>query len=339
MATLFVSVVIPCYNEVYFIKQCLNSIIDNDYPKSNLEILVIDGMSNDGTREIIQDYSNRSQSIRLVDNPDRIKPKALNIGIQESQGDIIIRMDAHSVYEPDYISKCVKYLEEYNADNVGGTRKTLPGSNTLLAKSIAHSISNPFAAGNATYRTGAKSVKWVDTVFGGCYRREIFEKIGMFDEALIRGQDREFNVRLVKNGGKILFSPDIVCHYYARSNYIDFVKWIFVGGLTPFYISKIVGNRIYSWRNLVPLAFSLSLFFTGLLSFVIPEFLYLLFAIIVFYTLGSLFFSLRVVKKERDLRFFPLMFFIFLSTHIPYGLGSLLGIVKPVDKKEIWSKV
>lgn len=191
-----VTIIVPCLNEREFIGACLDSVIANDYPKDRLEILVIDGMSDDGTRAIVEEYAQRHPSIRMVDNPDKIKPRALNIGIQEARGGIIIRMDAHALYEPDYISKSVHYLEEYDADNVGGIRMTLPRSSSRMARAIAHAISHPFAAGNATYRTGAKEIKWVGTVFGGCYRREVFDRIGLFNEALIRGQDREFNVRL-----------------------------------------------------------------------------------------------------------------------------------------------
>ncbi len=133
----FVTIIIPCWNEEKFIQKCLESIINQNYPKDKMEILVVDGMSEDKTREIIVDYSKRFSFIKLVDNPKKFTPFALNIGIKNSGGEIIIRMDAHAGYEKDYISKCVKYQKEYNADNIGGSIKTLPSQKTILSKAIA----------------------------------------------------------------------------------------------------------------------------------------------------------------------------------------------------------
>ncbi len=334
-----VTIIIPCYNERRFIGQCLDSIIANDFPKEQLEVLVVDGMSSDGTRDIVAEYEQRYPFIRMLDNPSRIKPKALNLGIQAARGEIIIRMDAHAYYETGYIAKCVYYLEKYGADNVGGVRRTLPGSNTLWARAIARSISHPFAAGNATYRIGARDMKWVDTVFGGCYRRVLFDEIGLFNETLIRGQDREFNVRLTQNGGKILFVPDIVCYYYARDSLWDFLRWMYVGGLTPFYVSRIVGRRIFSWRNLVPLVFVLTLIGSLVLGLFWPWFLRVFLVVILVYLLAAVVSSLNIVREEGDIRFLLLMPVVFAMTHLAYGLGSLVGLLKPVRRETIWSGV
>lgn len=334
-----VTVIIPCLNEREFIGCCLDSIVANDYPKDKLEVLVVDGMSGDGTRAIVEEFTQRYSFVRMVNNPDKIKPRALNIGIQEAKGSIVIRKDAHTVYASDYISKSVKYLHEYDADNVGGVRKTLPGDESVLARAIAHSISHPFAAGNAIYRTGSKTVRWVDTVFGGCYHKKVFERIGLFDEALIRGQDREFNVRLQRVGGRILLAPDIVCYYFARDDLRDFLAWIFVGGLTPFYVSKIVGKVIFSWRNLVPLLFVLSLLSALLLSPVSPMFFGLLGTIVLVYLAFCLYFSIPIAWKEKDARFLMAMPLVFAATHIPYGIGSLVGIFKPVEHQAEWTRV
>lgn len=334
-----VSVIIPCFNEQKFIGGCLETIVANDYPKDKLEVLVIDGMSTDQTRAILKEYAQKHSFIRMVDNPDRVKPKALNIGIQLAKGDIIIRMDAHAIYEPDYIFKSVKYLDEYNADNTGGVRKTLPGNNSVIARSIAYSISHPFAVGNATYRTGSKTIKWVDTVFGGCYRKETFEKMGLFNEVLTRGQDREFNVRLQREGGKILLAPDIVCHYYARSDLKEYFHWIFVGGLTPIYISKITRKIIFSWRNLIPLLFVSGLVFLFLLGFAHPVFWLLLLATVMLHTTLGFYFSIAIAQQEGEVKFLLTMPFVFLAIHILYGIGSLVGVFKPVDYQSEWSKV
>ena len=120
---LFVSIIIPCRNEEKYIGKCLQSIIEQNYPKDNLEVLVVDGMSEDRTREIVENYSQKYSFIKLFDNPKKFTPFGLNIGIKEAKGEIIMRMDAHAGYEKDYISKCVRYLENYDADNVGGAMK------------------------------------------------------------------------------------------------------------------------------------------------------------------------------------------------------------------------
>ena len=335
----FVSIIIPCYNEEKYIVQCLDSIVAGDYPLEKMEVLVVDGRSTDQTRHLLADYSLRHPVVKMVDNPHRLKPQALNIGIKMSKGDIIIRMDAHALYDKSYVSKSVKYLEEQNGDNVGGFLVTLPDGEGHIAKTIAYAMSNNFGVGNSTFRTGANECRWVDTVFGGCYRREIFEKIGLFNEALVRGQDREFNIRLQKAGGKILFAPDIICHYYARGTLRSYVPWFYSAGLTPFFISRLIGKKIFSWRNLVPPMFVLSLIILPLLSLLHPIFL-LVFGVEMFtYLACAVIVATPVVKREKDFRFLISMPFIFVLTHVVYGAGALMGLFKPVKDSGEWTKV
>lgn len=334
-----VTIIIPCFNEKKYIANCLDSIISGDYPLTSLEILVVDGMSTDGTQILLNEYAQKYSIIQVINNPEKIKPRALNIGIQAAKGEIIIRMDAHALYEPDYVSKSVRYLNEYKADNVGGIRKTLPSASTIIAKAIAYSISHPFAVGNATYRTGSNKMKWVDTVFGGCYRKQIFKEIGLFNEALIRGQDREFNVRLQRAGGKILLAPDIVCHYIARGDLHNFLEWIYIGGLTPFYISRITRQIIFSWRNLVPLAFVLSLSLISIIALFSPLFIWFLLGITAFYASCCLVVSIPIALRERNPLFLLVMPFIFATTHALYGIGSIAGMVKKVEYQTEWSRV
>lgn len=330
------SIIIPCYNEERHIGLCLDSILANSY--EDMEIIVVDGMSNDRTRSVVQQYLENYPFIRLLDNPHRIKSRALNAGITAARGQIIMCMDAHAVYDVGYISKCIHYLEAYSADNVGGLCRIVPRSTTLIARAIAHSLSSPFAAGNATHRIGAGSIKWVDTVFGGCFRRTTFDTVGSFNEALTRGQDREFNFRLRAAGGKILFAPDIVCDYFARDNLKEFIGWIYVGGLTPFYISRITGQSILSWRNLIPLCFVLTLAGTLALGFLHPLFLLSFAFVTLIYLVAAFVSSLSIVAKERELRFLAAMLFIFVVTHVVYGVGSLIGLLKPVRQRSIGNK-
>ena len=306
-----VSVIIPCINEERYIGKCLDSLVSQDYPKEKMEVFVVDGMSEDRTREVINKYVEKYSFFKLLDNPKKFTPFALNTGIRNSKGEIIIRMDAHATYIKDYISKCVKYSKEYGADNIGGTVKIIPKTNTLIAKTIALSLSNPFGVGNAYYKSGySKEPRWVDTVFGGCYKRGIFAKIGLFNENLVRSQDMEFNLRLKRAGGKILLVPDIVSYYYPKSNLKDFFFHNIEDGIWVIYPLKFV-KMLFKLRHYIPLIFVLTL----------PLSIWL-------YILVSLFFSAQIAFREKDIRYFFVMPAVFATRHIGYGLGSVWGLIK-----------
>ena len=324
----FVSVIIPCRNEEKYIEECLDSVINQDYPKEKLEVLVVDGMSEDRTREVIEKYTKQYLFIKLLNNPKKITPVAFNIGVKNSNGDFIIIMGAHSVYERDYISKCVKYSNEYNADNVGGIWKIVPREKTLVAKSIAFASSSIFGAGDAYYRSGySGQPKWVDTVFGGCYKREVFEKIGLFNENLKRSQDMEFNLRLKKAGGKILLVPDIIAYYYPKSNFKEFFVHNFKDGIWAIYPLKFVKIPL-CLRHYIPFIFILSLLGTGLLGIFFPIFFWLFLFIFGSYFLVANYFSVKISTKEKDIRFLFLMPLAFATRHIGYGSGSVWGLIK-----------
>lgn len=326
--TQFVSIIIPCHNEEKFIGKCLESIIQQDFPKENLEVLVIDGDSTDGTREIVKEYAGRYPFIKLLDNPKKFTPFGLNIGIKASKGEIIIRMDAHAGYEKKYISKCVKYLNEYKVDNVGGLMVTVSRSDTVLGRTIAAVLSHRFGVGPAVFRVGAKEPILVDTVFGGCYRKETFEKIGYFNENLPRGQDMELNLRIRKFGGKILLVPEIKSFYYARSDIGSFWRHSFTDGVELISPLKF-GVVIFSWRHLVPLVFVLSLIALVLLAFFSLKFLWPLLV----YLLINLYFSAKISLAKKDFRYLFLAPIVFAVLHIGYGLGSVYGLLKVIKNK------
>lgn len=200
----FVTVIVPCRNEERYIRGCLDSLIANDYPKDRLEILIVEGMSDDSTPTIVEEYAASYSFIRVIANPRRIKPTALNLGVQQSRGDVIMIADAHSFYPVDYISSNVKYLLDSGADNVGGVGRILPARQTKIAQTISLVLSHPFGSGNAYVKTGSSKPRWTDAVAFGCYRREIFQRIGMFREELVRSSDLDFNNRIRRAGGKIL---------------------------------------------------------------------------------------------------------------------------------------
>jgi len=323
-----ISIIIPCRNEKEFICKCLDSIIANDYPKESLEVLVVDGMSEDRTREILKDYTEKYSFIKVLDNPKRITPCALNIGIKNAQGEIIMRMDAHTTYEKNYVSKCIKYLKEYNADNVGGIWKIVPRQDTLVGKAITFSLSHPFGIGNAYYRYVSKDLRWVDTVPFFCYKKEVFDKIGLFNESLVGSQDMEFNMRLKRAGLKTLLVPEIISYYYARSEFKSFCKHNFHNGIwaiLPFRYTKIMP---VSLRHLVPLIFVLSLIGTGILSFFFLPFLWLFLFVIGLYSLTNIYFSLKIALRKKNIKYLFIMPILFLSLHLGYGLGSICGVTK-----------
>lgn len=329
-----VSIIIPCRNEEKFIGACLDSIIANDYPKDRLEVMVVDGMSEDTTRAIVEKYSRRHAFIRLLDNPKRIISPALNIGLREAKGEIIMKMDAHSTYPKDYISSCVRYLGEYQADNVGGVLNIVPRENTMVARCIAHALAHPFASGNAYIKVGSKKLRWADTAAFGCYRREVFEKIGLFNEEL-GGEDMDFNKRLKQAGGKILLVPDIVINYYADGNLKAFWRHNFADGVWATYVLKF-GSKAFSWRHLVPLAFVLSVIGSAALSTVLTPFLWLFVGITGAYIAANLGASLHLAIKKKRMLYLWVGPIVFATRHIAHGLGALLGLILVVVPGKHW---
>ena len=210
----FISIVMPLYNEEKYIRNCIESLLEQDYPLEKMEWLFVDGGSQDGTKAILEEYRGQYPAlIKLLDNPHKTVPYAMNIGIRAAVGDYIIRLDAHAEYATDYFSKCVYYLQNTDADNVGGVIETK--SSGRVGEAIASVVSSKFGVGNSQFRTNG-SDGYVDTVPFGAFRREVFEKYGLYDERLTRNQDNEMNYRIRANGGKIYLSNDIELAYYSR---------------------------------------------------------------------------------------------------------------------------
>ena len=216
MSQITVSVVMPVYNEVKYIDKCIRSLLLQDYPVQNMEWIFVDGRSQDNTVRILNGYAELyPQLIRVLENPHKIVPYAMNIGIAASRGKYIVRLDAHADYTQDYISKCGHYLDTTDADNVGGVADTK--SNGFIGNAVAKMLSSKFGVGNSQFRTGGDS-GYVDTVPFGAFRREVFSNYGGYDERLVRNQDNEMNYRIRKNGGKIYLSSDIHLTYYCRDS-------------------------------------------------------------------------------------------------------------------------
>jgi glycosyltransferase involved in cell wall biosynthesis len=334
-----VSVVIPCRNEAGHIVRCLDSIITGDYPADRLEILVVDGLSEDGTPERVRGYAGGKPQVRLLSNHQRITPSALNIGITAARGTIIVRIDAHSSVAPDYIRQCVTALHRHSADNVGGVMHTVPSNNTPAGRAIALSLSHPFGVGNSVFRTHRAEACEVDTVFGGCFPKAVFDKVGLYNEKLPRGQDMEFNLRLRRAGGRVVFVPEIVSHYFSRSTYRGFVRHNWINGIwaiLPFAFSDIVPIRP---RHLVPLAFVLGLAGLIVLSTVMPVARWLLVLVVAAYSLTAIAAALTVAWKRRDpsaAAYLPVMF---ATLHLCYGAGSFVGATQLMFQPQFWHRM
>ena len=318
------TIIVPCRNERRHIGVCLDSILASDHPRADLEVLVVDGRSDDGTREIVSEYAARHPEVRLLDNPRGIVPSALNIGIRAATGDAVMRMDAHAVYPPQYVPRLLAALAESGADNVGGCVVTLPADPSAVARAIAIALSHPFGVGNSYFRIGASAPRWVDTVPFGCYRREVFDRVGLFDEELIRNQDDEFNHRLLRHGGRVLLVPDVVAEYYPRGSFVMLARMYYQYGYFKPLVGRKVG-RIMTIRQLVPAAFLLTLAVVGLLGLVWPPARWLWLAIAGSYAAAVAAFAL-LGARGRGAGCAVALAAAFPVLHGSYGLGFLRGL-------------
>ena len=329
-----ISVICPIYNEEKYIGRCIESIMQQDYPKEDMEVLFVDGMSKDRTREIIASYQSKCPYLRVLDNPHQIVPPAMNIGIREAKGDIIVRLDAHAFFPENYFSELVKNLKELNADNVGGVCRTLPVNETVVCKCIANVLSSSFGMGNSHFRVGAKGVMQVDTVPFGCFHRELFDKIGYFDEELIRNQDDEFNGRIVKNGGKIFLLPQLVIDYFARDTIGKVYKMFYQYGLFKPLVNKKLGSPA-TIRQFFPLVFVLGLIVGPFFGFISPWFLVAYMAVLLAYfgiaTMSSL-------RDTKDLKQVLMQNWTYFVVHFGYGWGYINGLWKLLTRQPFVAK-
>ncbi len=322
-----VSVVMPLYNEEKYIDKCVRSLLAQDYPLDDMEWIFVDGESKDRTVEILNEFAERYPNlIRVLNNPHKIVPRAMNIGIAASRGRYVIRLDAHADYAPDYFSKCVRYLETTpDAENVGGVAETK--SRGFVGGAIAKMLSSKFGVGNSQFRTNGKSGP-VDTVPFGAFRREVFKKYGGYDERLVRNQDNEMNFRIRKNGGKIYLFDDIRLSYYCRDTVKGIARMAWQNGMWNVITMKLCPGAM-GVRHFIPLAFVASLVGLGALGFWTPIFWLALAAEAALYLTLDAFFS---SKQCSSLKEFALLLALFPIFHVSYGCGSLRGLGKLCEK-------
>jgi glycosyltransferase involved in cell wall biosynthesis len=319
-----VSIVIPCRNERGYIERCLDSIRASDYPQERMEILVADGRSSDGTRGILVRYCARHPSVVLLDNPQGTTPAGLNTAISAATGQVVIRMDAHVLYPPDYVRRLVAGLQESGADNVGGVLETVAGEDTPVARAIALAMSHRFGVGNSHHRVGTSQQMEVDTVPFGCFRKEVFDRVGMFDEELVRNQDDEFNFRLITRGGRVVLLPDVSCRYFSRRTLGQLARMYYQYGYFKPLVARKVG-RVMTVRQLVPAMFVLALAGAAWLSLWLPGARLGLAGLLATY--GSLVLLCAGAALPRHgWRCAAALAAVFPLLHMSYGVGFLLGI-------------
>ncbi|MFN8700257.1 MAG: glycosyltransferase family 2 protein [Flavobacteriales bacterium] len=321
-----VSVIIPCYQEAKHIDALMDNLLAQDYPAASLEILFADGGSTDGTWEKLEAFAAMHARVKVLDNPDKYVPHALNACIRESTGEIIVRMDAHSMYPTDYISTLVRKLNEHHADNVGGVWITEPGEDTAEARAIALVTTHPLGIGNADYRLGADGDKRADTVPYGCFRRSLFERIGMFDEELIRNQDDEFNGRIIRNGGSIWLIPSVKIRYKARPTRAKLAAMYYQYGLFKPLVNKKLGAPA-TLRQFAPPVFVLSGAVALLLVFLRPEWM-LVFLLWFALYFGSIALVSARLAASHGWVLWPHLALTFPAIHLNYGFGYLAGLIR-----------
>ena len=342
----FVSVIIPVRNEAKYIADSLGAVLSQDYPSHSMEVLVADGLSTDRTREIIAELADEYAHIdlKVLENPDRIVPTGMNIALMKARGDIIVRVDGHTMIAPDYLRACVQVLQESGADNVGGKMRAIGES--LFGQSVSLATSSPFGVGGARFHYSDLE-EWLDTVYMGAWKRESFENVGLFDEELVRNQDDEFNYRLRSQGGNILLSPKIKSQYFCRSSPKSLWKQYFQYG---YWKVRVLQKHPFQMRprQFVPAIFVGTLFLSFILIFISPISKYLFLFVIVSYLLFILLASILLDSdqpEEFDVSKYQygnyhklkwsrklLLFIVFPIMHLGYGMGFLIGLVKFADR-------
>jgi glycosyltransferase involved in cell wall biosynthesis len=321
-----VSVIIPVRNEAAYIQSTLDAVFAQDYPSNFLEVIVADGESDDGTADIIRRYAVNNSQLKWINNHHKTVSFGLNTALSIASGEVIVRMDSHSLYPSNYISTLVKALDEYCCDNVGCLIETIPADGRPASVAIAMALSHPFGVGNAWFRVGTQRVKEVDTVPFGCFRKAVFDKIGMFDVELVRNQDDEFNARMRRHGMKIVLIPFVKVQYVARDSYQKLFKMYYQYGLFKPLVNIKLG-QVASVRQLVPLFFVSYVLIFSFFSMIWPILGGGVFGVVLFYWIVSLMVALSVVRWDFcSSKLWHLMWSFFVL-HGAYGLGYLKGLI------------
>lgn len=318
-----VSIVIPMRNESKYIRSCLDSLVEQTFPQEKYEILVADGRSADNSRQLVSLYEGRNVSVRLLDNPSQTTPSGMNIGIRAASGHIIIIAGAHTIYPTDFVENCVLWLNKTGADVVGGPIKTAVESDHFGVRLASLILSSPFGVGDSLFRTSSKE-GYVDTVPYGAYRRVVLDRVGLFNERLVRNQDNDLSARIRQAGGKIYLTPALTTTYVRVCSYADLLRQAFTK--SQWHIFTLRENvHALGFRHLCPAVSVLSGAGLLLLSVRSPGARFFLSLLVLSYLLLGFWFAIR--KESRDS---PLLRaitpFACLLFHFVYGVGTLMGL-------------
>jgi succinoglycan biosynthesis protein ExoA len=314
----------PVRDEARFIERSLGCVLRQDYPPERMEVLVVDGMSGDATRDLVSALARRephAPAVTILDNPAGIVPSALNIGIERAPGDVVIRVDGHTEIAPDYVRRCVEVLRETGAHNVGGPQ--LGVGDGLLGRATALAANSPFGTGGARFRA-ADTAGWVDTVYMGAYPREVLRRLGGFDEELVRNQDDELNFRLVQAGGRIWLDPSIRCVYHSRENLGGFWRQYYEYGKFKVRLMQKRGG-LPALRNAGPPLLVLATAASLALAAATRRRPWVA-AVLGPYAAANL--AASVAAARRDVPALPALPLAFGAIHFGYGTGFLAGLWK-----------
>ncbi len=325
----FVSVIMPVRDEAKFIERSLGNVLGQDYPADRMEVIIVDGMSVDGTRDIIAGLQKQHPNLRLIDNPAQIVPPAMNLGLACAKGDIVVRIDGHALIDASYVSEAVETLLRTGADMVGGPMR--PYGDTPVRKAVAIAMSTPFGVGGGRFHY-LEQEEVVDTVYIGIARRELYLEMGGFDEEMVRAQDAEFSARIQDRGGKIVCNPKIKSRYYPRPDFGSLARQQYKTGFWKVRVLQKHPGRFF--RQLVPPIFVGALLISlaaapfskiGLWSFAFIGGSYVL------ANLAASFIS----AKKAGWDSLPLLPLTFAVLHLSYGFGFLLGLIRFMSQ---WGK-
>lgn len=325
-----VAIIIPTLNEERFISRCLNSIIKQTYEFEKMDVMIIDGGSNDKTKDIVAEYQKSHQNIRFIENKKKIQSVAFNIGFKKSTAPYIIRLDAHAEYDSKYISLCIESLkQDEKRGNVGGRCNILPFNQSLWAQTNAILNHSRFGIGGAAFRVSNEAHN-TDSVPFGAFPRKIIEKIGGMREDLPRGEDNEYNSRIRKAGYKIFFDPNIISSYFARPTLGASCKQMYANGNSIGYLYYIDREAI-GIRHLVPLLFVVSGLFSIIISVLWSPFCYVFCGGLALYIIADAIASIMGAKDNVKCTL-PL-FILFFCVHVSYGMGTIAGLIKGLKTK------
>lgn len=323
-----ISVIVPMRNEMKSISQCLRSLLSQTIPCSEYEIIVVDGMSDDGSTETVLKLQAESQNLRVLKNPAHIMPAGMNIGLRHAASPIVMVAGAHASYPSHYLAACLNYLEKTGADVVGGPLLTWAAGGGFTSRIIAAILSSRFGVGNVAFRTGLKE-GWVDTVPYGAYRKEAFDQCGLYDEELVRAQDAELHARMRHRGKRIYQTPALVTYYHPVSSFSTFWRKAFLDGKWQ-CLAAIRNRQSFALRRFAPVLMVILLAGLGVMTIFFPAMWMLIAAVMLLYLITGFYFG-SSQSGTRLLERILLPFFAF-PFHVCYGVGTLAGLWRDMRK-------